>query len=65
MYTEFIELLRPSADDKTRIWIVGSRDQVQHTINEFYVKRITDDRAKFTPIVAAPFRGKFMSFLER
>jgi hypothetical protein len=43
---------------------------VNHLINEFYVKKITSDfpsealreRAKFTPIIPAPFAaGKYMS----
>lgn len=76
MTTEFHELLPSlpgghlsgdnSAAEKVQIWIIGSRERVQHTINEFYLKRITDDRVKFTPIVPAPFAaGKYMSVLVR
>jgi hypothetical protein len=66
MTTEFNPLLPASPDDKVQIWIVASRERVQHTINEFYVKQITNDRVKFSPIVPAPFaKGKFMSVLER
>ncbi len=70
MTTEFNELLPDSLGDrsaeKTQIWIIGSREQVQHTINEFYVKQIANDRVKFTPIVPAPFSaGKYMSVLVR
>ncbi len=75
MTTEFNELLPVSSTDfsgnkdqgdKTQIWIIGTREQVLHTINEFYVKRIANDRVKFTPIVPAPFAvGKYMTVLER
>ncbi len=80
MSTEFNELLpifpeeqppteflgRQGHGDKTQIWIIGTREQVLHTINEFYVKRIANDRVKFTPIVPAPFAaGKYMTMLER
>jgi hypothetical protein len=76
MSTEFNELLPiPPADrsdnsggdeDKVQIWIIASREQVIHTINEFYVKRIANDRVKFTPPVPAPFApGKYISILER
>lgn len=80
MSTEFNELLAnaaapqfaqpspepPPVGDKLQIWLVGSREQVQHGINELYVKRVAPDRALFSPIV--PFRwlpGKFISILER
>ncbi len=71
MSTEFNELLPVCRDeqppnDKSQIWIIGTREQVLHTINEFYVKRIANDRVKFTPIVPAPFAaGKYMTVLER
>jgi len=66
MSTEFNELLPISHGDKAQVWIVGSRDQVQHLINEFYVKKIATDRVQFTPIVPAPFAsGKYMSVLVR
>ncbi len=71
MTAEFNELLPPfggdnSPTDKSQIWIIGTREQVLHTINEFYVKRIATDRVKFTPIVPAPFAaGKYMTVLER
>ncbi len=69
MSTEFNELLSPLGDkshtDKSQIWIIGTREQVLHTINEFYVKRIANDRVKFTPIIPAPFEGKYMSVLIR
>jgi len=52
--------------DKAQVWIVGTRDQVIHLMNEFYVKKIASDRLKFTPIVPAPFAsGKYMSVLVR
>ncbi len=65
MSTEFNELLKVSHTDKSQIWIIGTREQVLHTINEFYVKRIATDRVKFTPIIPAPFEGKYMSVLVR
>lgn len=66
MTTEFNDLLPVSPADKSQIWIIGTREQVLHTINEFYVKRIATDRVKFTPIVPAPFAtGKYMTVLER
>ncbi len=66
MTTEFNELLPVPYGDKAQVWIVGSRDQVLHLINEFYVKKIASDRVNFTPIVPAPFAsGKYMSVLVR
>ena len=66
MSTEFNELLPLSSAEKTQIWIIGTRDQVVHTMNEFYVKKIANDRVGFTPIVPAPFaQGKYMTVLER
>ncbi len=66
MTTEFNEELNIFDDEKSQIWIIGTRDQVLHQINEFYVKRIATDRVRFTPIIPAPFaKGKFMTVLER
>ena len=70
MTSEFNELLQSSADnssdDTVQIWIVGSRDRVLHTMNEFYVRKIANDRVRFSPIVPAPFdRSKYMTVLER
>ncbi|HEY9623260.1 MAG TPA: hypothetical protein V6C78_23080 [Crinalium sp.] len=66
MTTEFNKLLPVPPAEKMQIWIIGTREQVKHTINEFYVKQIASDRARFMPIVPAPFApGKFMSVLER
>ena len=66
MTTEFNELLSVPHGDKAQVWIVGTRDQVPHLINEFYVKKIASDRVNFTPIVPAPFAsGKYMSVLVR
>jgi hypothetical protein len=76
MFTAFIQLLSGFAarlpdgghfdDDPTQIWIIGSRDQVMHTMNEFCVKRIAPDRARFSPIIPAWFApGKFMVILRR
>jgi alkanesulfonate monooxygenase SsuD/methylene tetrahydromethanopterin reductase-like flavin-dependent oxidoreductase (luciferase family) len=66
MTTEFNELLSVSPEDKAQVWIIGSRDQVAHLINEFYVRKIASDRVQFTPIVPVPFAaGKYMSVLVR
>ena len=74
MTTEFNELLPDSAEDKAQIWIIGSRQQVDHLINECYVRKLASDfpsetlreRIQFTPIIPAPFAaGKFMSVLVR
>jgi hypothetical protein len=66
MITELNELLPVSPAEKPQVWIIGTREQVNHLINEFYVKKIATDRAKFTPIVPAPFAaGKYMSVLVR
>jgi alkanesulfonate monooxygenase SsuD/methylene tetrahydromethanopterin reductase-like flavin-dependent oxidoreductase (luciferase family) len=52
--------------ERVQIWIIGNREQVNHAINEFYVKRIATDRVQFTPIVPAPFAtGKYMTVLVR
>jgi hypothetical protein len=68
------ELLPTSPEDKAQIWIIGTRDQVIHLIKEFYVRKIASDfpletlreRAKFTPIIPAPFAiGKYMTVLVR
>jgi hypothetical protein len=53
-------------DDRVQIWIIGSREQVTHQMNEFYVRKMTNDRVKFTPIIPAPFAaGKYMTVLVR
>ena len=66
MTTEFNKLLPVSHDEKPQIWIIGTREQVLHTMNELYVKRVAVDRAQFTPIVPAPFfSGKYMALLVR
>ncbi|HEY9630458.1 MAG TPA: hypothetical protein V6C84_24450 [Coleofasciculaceae cyanobacterium] len=65
MTTEFNELLPDASGDRPQFWIIGTRDQVNHLINECYVKRLTTDRARFTPIFPAPFAmGKYMTVLE-
>ena len=66
MSTEFNELLSNPHGDRTQIWIVGTRAQVNHTINEMYVKEMTTDRSQFSPLLPVPFApGKFMSVLLR
>jgi alkanesulfonate monooxygenase SsuD/methylene tetrahydromethanopterin reductase-like flavin-dependent oxidoreductase (luciferase family) len=53
-------------DEKVQIWIIGTRDQVIHQINEFTVKRIATDRIQFMPILPVPFlKGKYMTILLR
>jgi len=66
MNTEFNELLPVQTDDRAQVWIIGTRDQVIHMMNEFYVKRIANDRVQFTPIIPTPFAtGKYMTVLVR
>ncbi|MBI4780229.1 MAG: hypothetical protein HY785_22845 [Oscillatoriophycideae cyanobacterium NC_groundwater_1537_Pr4_S-0.65um_50_18] len=66
MTTEFNELLTDHPADRSQIWLIGTREQVMHLINECYVKGLTDDRAKFTPIIPLPFgNGKYMTILVR
>ncbi len=66
MTTEFNELLPVSHDDRAQFWIIGTRDQVQHLINECYVRKLVSDRLDFTPIVPAPIMpGKYMTVLLR
>jgi hypothetical protein len=66
MSTEFNELLPSPAGDKADIWVVGTREQVEHFINELYVSGVVRDRAHFSPIVAAPFApGKWMVIVTR
>ena len=66
MSSEFNELLPVSSEERVQIWIIGTRDQVIFTMNEFYVRRLASDRIQFTPIVPAPFAsGKYMTVLVR
>ena len=66
MTAEFNELLPVQTDERAQVWIIGTRDQVIHMMNEFYVKRIATDRVQFTPIIPAPFAtGKYMTVLVR
>jgi hypothetical protein len=66
MTTELNQLLPNQHGEKAQIWILGTREQVRHLMNEFTVKQIANDRIKFTPIVPAPFaKGKYMTVLER
>ena len=65
MSTEFNELLREPHDDRAQIWIVGTREQVNHIINEMYVKRMAD-RVQFSPVIPTPFAsGRYMTLLLR
>ena len=66
MNSELSERLPVVQDDRAQVWIIGTRDQVVHMMNEFYVKRIATDRVQFTPIIPAPFAtGKYMTVLVR
>ncbi len=66
MTTEFNELLPVAHDERVQIWIIGTRDQVNHVMNEFCARRITSDRLNFTPIIPAPIMpGKYMTVLLR
>ena len=66
MSSEFNELLPVTSDERVQIWIIGTRDQVVFTMNEFYVRRLATDRVQFTPIIPAPFAaGKYMTVLVR
>ena len=66
MSTEFNERLSNFYGDRAQIWIVGSREQVNHIINEMYVQQMITDRSQFSPLVPAPFaQGKYMSVLMR
>ncbi len=62
MTTEFNELLPAPPEDAVQIWIIGSRDQVIHKMNEFHVRRLVPDRARF-PLIPAPVPGKVMTVL--
>jgi hypothetical protein len=66
MSTEFNELLSNSDGERAQVWIVGSREQVNHIISEMYVKQIVSERSQFSLLVPAPFaQGKYMSVLLR
>jgi hypothetical protein len=70
MSTEFNELLPDFGEDgqgeRVQILIIGSREQVQHNINDFYIKRVITDRSQFSPVLPAPFAsGKWMAMLLR
>jgi hypothetical protein len=66
MSTEFNELLSNPHGDRAQVWIVGTREQVNHIINEMYVREMVTDRSHFSPLVPVPFApGKYMSVLLR
>ncbi len=66
MSTEFNELLQNPQGDNLQIWLVGSREQIIHTINEFQVKQVILDRSQFSPLIPAPLApGKYMALLMR
>ncbi len=64
MSTEFNELLSVSSADKPQNWIVGTREQITHLMNEMTVRGMVRDRSHFSPIIPAPFvAGKYMVVL--
>ncbi len=66
MSTEFNERLREPLGEQAQIWIVGTREQVNHIISEMYVRQMITDRGQFSLLVPAPFaQGKYMSVLLR
>ena len=66
MNTELNEMLPVSQDDRAQVWLIGTRDQVVHLMNECYVRRLATDRVQFTPIIPTPFAtGKYMTVLVR
>ncbi|GAB4366305.1 MAG: hypothetical protein Kow00121_03630 [Elainellaceae cyanobacterium] len=55
-----------ATDERAQIWIIGSRDQIVHLMNEFYVRKLASDRVQFTPIIPAPFAAeKYVTVLVR
>ncbi len=66
MTSEFNELLPESLGDRAQVWIVGTREQVNHIISEMYVRQMIMERSEFSPMVPVPVApGKFMSVLLR
>ncbi len=66
MTSEFNELLSESLGERAQVWVVGSREQVNHIISEMYVREMITDRSQFSPLLPSPFTpGKFMSVLLR
>jgi hypothetical protein len=74
MSSEFNERLPVAPDDRDQLWVIGTRDQVIHLMNELYVRKVATDfppetlreRVQFTPIIPAPFAtGKYMTVLVR
>ncbi|MBW4465454.1 MAG: hypothetical protein KME07_08435 [Pegethrix bostrychoides GSE-TBD4-15B] len=65
MSTEFNERLPEPLGEQAQIWIVGTREQVNHIISEMYVRQLITDRSQFSPMVPAPVQGKYMSVLLR
>jgi len=66
MTSDWNEQLPVLECDRAQIWIIGTRDQVVHLMNECYVRRLATDRVQFTPIIPAPFTaGKYMTVLVR
>ena len=47
MSTEFNELLPLSPDDKPQLWIIGTREQVTHWMNELTVQGVVRGAKQF------------------
>jgi hypothetical protein len=43
MTGEWNQQLPVQTDDRAQVWIIGSREQVNHMMNEFYVRRLATD----------------------
>ncbi len=66
MSSEFNELLQRPHGNEAQVWVVGSREQVNHIINEFLVKRVIAERSQFSPLIPAPLsNGRYMALLMR
>ncbi len=66
MSSEFNELLQRPHGEGLQIWLVGTREQIIHTMNEFQVKQVVVDRSQFSPLIPAPLAaGRYMALLMR
>jgi hypothetical protein len=65
--TTFNELPIHSAGANGQIWLVGSTEaEVEHLINECYLKQLARSRMQFSPVMPMPtIPGKFMAVLIR
>ena len=66
MTADLNRLLPVSMRQRPQLWAIGSREEVNHMINELCASGFAPDRARFTPIVPMPFaEGRYMSILMR